>query len=96
MIYLAEGLDADGTTSAVAWTKTQNGSQFSIVAAYGTWGGGTVVIQHEVTTDNWIQIASLTSGATTSWLMKILPNGNYRAVLSGATSPDLTIVLKPV
>lgn len=96
MIYLAVDLAADGTTEPVAWNKTQNGSQFSVVAAYGTWGSGTVVIQHEVTSGNWIQIASLTTGATTSWLMKILPNGNYRAVLSGSTNPELTIVLKPV
>jgi hypothetical protein len=106
MIYLAGGVDsagtaqdpleADGTSSTASWKKTQNGSQYSVIAAYGTWGSGTIKVQHEVTPSNWIEIASLTTGATTSWAMKILPNGNYRAVLSGSTDPELTVVLKPV
>lgn len=112
MIYLAGGTDAagasqaaitaDGVTATREWTKTKNGSEFSVVAAYGTWGSGTVIIEHQIVsgvtgaTGQWITIASLTSGSTTSGLLKVLPNGNYRATLSGATTPSLTIVMKPI
>lgn len=108
MIYLAGGTDAagaaqnpitaDGVTATRAWTQTQNGSHFSLVAAYGTWGGGTLLIEYQPVSGvaYWITIASLTTGATTSGLLKILPNGNYRATLSGAVTPSLSIILKPV
>lgn len=108
MIYLAGGvtaagvaqdpITADGVTATREWCKTKNGSEFSLVAAYGTWGSGTLIIEHQPVSgvSYWITIASLTSGATTSALFKILPNGNYRATLSGATNPSLSIVLKPV
>lgn len=108
MIYLAGGvtaagvaqdpITADGVTATREWTKTKNGSEYSLVAAYGTWGSGTLLIEHQPVSgvSYWITIASLTTGATTSGLFKILPNGNYRATLSGATGPSLTIVLKPV
>lgn len=108
MIYLAGGvtaagvtqvaITADGVTATREWTKTKNGSEYSLVAAYGTWGGGTLLIEYQAVSGvaYWITIASLTSGATTSGLFKILPNGNYRATLSGATGPSLSIILKPL
>jgi len=108
MIYLAGGIDAagaaqnpitvDGVTATREWTKTKNGSEYSLVAAYGTWGSGTLLIEYQPVAgvNYWITIASLTSGATTSGLFKILPNGNYRATLSGSSSPSLTIILKPI
>jgi len=108
MIYLAGGvtaagavqapITADGVTATREWTKTKNGSEYSLVAAYGTWGSGTLLIEYQPVSgvSYWITIASLTSGATTSGLFKILPNGNYRATLSGATNPSLSIVLKPI
>ena len=108
MIYLAGGtnaagaaqnpITADGVTATREWTKSPNGYSQSVVAAYGTWGGGTLIIEHQVVSgvSSWITLASLTSGSTTSGLLKVLPNGNYRATLSGSTSPSLTIVMKPV
>ena len=109
MIYLAGGKDAagaaqdpitaNGVTATREWTKTKNGQDQSVVAAYGTWGSGTLIIEYQVVSGvsaSWITLASLTSGATTSGLLKVLPNGNYRATLSGATSPSLTIVMKPI
>lgn len=108
MIYLAGGvtaagvaqdpITADGVTATREWTKTQNGSQNSLVAAYGTWGSGTLLIEYQPVSgvSYWITIASLTSGATTSGLFKVLPNGNYRATLSGSTNPSLSIILKPI
>ena len=109
MIYLAGGMDAagaaqvaitaNGVTATREWTKTKNGQDQSVVAVYGTFGGGTVIIEYQVVSGvsaSWITLASLTTGSTTSGLLKVLPNGNYRATLSGATTPSLTIVMKPI
>lgn len=108
MIYLAGGvtaagavqapITADGVTATREWTKTRSGAEYALVAAYGTWGNGTVLIEYQPVAgvSYWITIASLTTGATTSALFKILPNGNYRATLSGSSSPSLSIILKPV
>ena len=106
MIYLAGGVDAagaaqnpitaNGVTATRNWTETRDGSILTLVAAYGTWGSGTLLIEHQLVAGvaYWITIASLTSGATTSALFKTVPNGNYRATLSGATSPSLSIIIK--
>lgn len=100
MIYLAtvaSPIVADGTTATQQWSKTRTSSDYAIVAAFGTWGSGTVVVQHQLidgNTNSWVTIASLTSAAP--FLMKQCPNGNYRATLSGATGPSLTILLKPL
>lgn len=100
MLFLATAavpLTTNSTTATQQWSQTKNGSDYAVVAAYGTWGGGTLVVQHQLVngdTNSWITIASLTSAG--AFLMKQCPNGNYRATLSGATGPSLTILLKPL
>lgn len=106
MIFLAGGKDANGNAQAAitangdtavnTWTKSAS-SGYSIVAAYGTWGGGTLTIKHQMqdgVSGSAVVLATLTSAAPSATL--ILPNGKYLATLTGATTPSLTIAIKPI
>jgi hypothetical protein len=85
-------------STPVEWLKSRGGHDYAVVSAYGsTWGGASIAVQYLVddadTTNSWITIATLTSAAP--FAMRQCPNGSYRIVVTGSTTPSLKCVIKP-
>lgn len=99
MLVLQASITGNVTSTAVTWTKSRGGHDYAFIAAYGSnWGSASIAVQHLVddgdTTNSWVTVATLTS--STPFALRQIPNGSYRIVVTGSTSPSLKCVIKPI
>jgi hypothetical protein len=95
-------LTADGASTVVNWTGRRVGS----IAAYGTFGGGTLVFQYSLDGGvTWKTINSIGSDLTstplsftedTNGLNFEAPKCKVRFSLSGATDPNIEYFISPL
>jgi hypothetical protein len=88
-----ELLNAAGTGdgSAVLWP----GGHSTFVASSGSWGGGSIKLQIQVSgTNSWADVSSITLSAD-GIVSGFLPPGSYRAVATTATGNYARLVRIP-
>jgi len=86
-LELLSAITADATGSTMYF----RGGKCYFISNSGDFGGGTVALQYNAFGSTWVTMASDTVSSVEAL---DLPSGDYRAVLSGSTTPTaLTAIL---
>lgn len=81
-------LSANGSTSSVPYTE---GSGAAMI--YGTWGGGTLVMEVSHDGTNWAALDGMSFTADAAKGFNIPRGTRVRFTLTGATAPTINAVL---
>lgn len=92
---IGTSISADGQGSAVAVPELNRGrSQDYNFYAWGTFGGGTLVVQASIDGTNWFNIPNVSFTADGMVIVQGLRCTSLRYSLAGATGPDLNVEAK--